>query len=244
MKDIFYKLFTAKHYRRGLKELAFLESKLRTSGSRFAVPFVYRGKGFFKSIEPRQNLLEIECLYQEVMHLKPERVLEIGTAKGGTLYLWTQAATPDAVIVSVDLPGGEFGGAYPTCRIPFYESFAREGQKMHLLLADSHLSETYENVARIFSSRSIDFAFIDGDHTYEGVKADFNQYGPLVRPGGLIAFHDILPRPDLPDIQVDKFWKEIKDRYETVEFIGTKESGRKVIGIGLLRVGSEPVKNI
>lgn len=239
-----YKIMTARHFKRGLKELAFLEGKLRTANSRFAVPFVYRGKGYFKSIEPRQNLLEIEGLYQEVMHLQPERILEIGTAKGGTLYLWTQAATPDAVIVSVDLPGGEFGGAYPVCRIPFYKSFARKKQNMHLLLADSHASETYEKVAKIFSGQSIDYAFIDGDHTYEGVKADFNQYGPLVRPGGIIAFHDILPRPDLPDIQVDKFWKEIRERYETTEFIGTKESGRKVIGIGLLRVGSEPVKQI
>jgi hypothetical protein len=66
-------------------------------------------------------------------------------------------------------------------------------------------------------------------------------YGPLVRPGGLIAFHDILPRPDLPDIQVHRFWREIKNSHDTVEFIGTEESGKKVIGIGLLRVGDLPV---
>jgi hypothetical protein len=58
---------TARHYRQGLKELTFLEGKLRTSGSRFTVPFVYRGKGYFKSIELRQNLLVIEQLYKEVL---------------------------------------------------------------------------------------------------------------------------------------------------------------------------------
>jgi len=34
--------------------------------------------------------------------------------------------------------------------------------------------------------------WIDGDHTYEGVKADFEAWAPLVIPGGIVAFHDSL----------------------------------------------------
>ena len=86
----------------------------------------------------KENPIEIEELYKTVMELSPTRVLEIGTARGGTLYLWTQAAKTDATIVSVDLPEGEFGGAYPACRIPFYKAFALPGQKLHLLREDSH----------------------------------------------------------------------------------------------------------
>jgi len=41
----------------------------------------------------------------------------------------------------------------------------------------------------------LDFLFIDGDHTYEGVKRDFEMYSPLVRNGGIIAFHDIVKHP-------------------------------------------------
>ena len=37
------------------------------------------------------------------------------------------------------------------------------------------------------------FIFIDGDHTYPGVKQDILDYYPLLAPGGLIAFHDFLP---------------------------------------------------
>lgn len=114
--------------------------------------------------------------------------MKIGTARGGTLYLWLQAASSDATIVSVDLPEGEFGGAYPACRVPFYKAFARLKQTLHLLRTDSHLAETLEQVKNLFASESIDFAFIDGDHTYEGVKADFQQYAPLVRPGGWLPF--------------------------------------------------------
>jgi predicted O-methyltransferase YrrM len=43
--------------------------------------------------------------------------------------------------------------------------------------------------------KRLDFLFIDGDHTYEGVKQDFEMYTPLVRKGGLVAMHDIVPPP-------------------------------------------------
>ncbi len=237
LKNAFYTLCADAHRRDALARLRELEKRLVSPRARFAVPFAFRGKGFFKTIAPRQNGDEIESLYAAVLELAPRRVLEIGTARGGSLYLWTQAATGDATLVSVDLPGGEFGGAYPPCREPFYQAFARPGQTLRLLRLDSHLAQTLAQVRQAFGGQGVDFAFIDGDHTYEGVKADFLDYGPLVRPGGLIAFHDILPRSDLPDIQVDRFWNEIRGRCDTREFIGREGSGRRV-GIGLLRVGA------
>lgn len=51
----------------------------------------------------------------------------------------------------------------------------------------------------------MDFLFIDGDHAYEGVKADFEMYSPLVRKGGLVALHDICVHPPEMDCHVDKF---------------------------------------
>ena len=105
-----------------MDQIRCLEHKLPSTGSRFAIPFVFKGRGYFKSIQPRQNPVEIQKLFNAICELKPKRVLEIGTAKGGSLYLWIQAATDDATIVSVDLPGGDFGGAYAPPRIPFYES--------------------------------------------------------------------------------------------------------------------------
>ena len=241
IKQYIYRLLAPWHRQRGLKTLRRLEKKLYSRQARFAVPFVYRGSGQFKVIEPRQNPVEIEELYKVICDLNPKRVLEIGTARGGTLYLWTQAAQKEATLVSVDLPGGEFGGAYPASRVPFYQAFAQAAQKLHLLRMDSHLPQTKTAVSELFAGSKIDFAFIDGDHSYEGVKADFLQYGPLVRPGGVIAFHDILPRPDLPTIQVDRFWNEIREHYESVELIGPPDSGRK-IGIGYIRVGEQGLK--
>lgn len=39
-------------------------------------------------------------------------------------------------------------------------------------------------------SRSIDFLFIDGDHSYDGVRRDWDEWSPHVRGDGLIALHD------------------------------------------------------
>lgn len=243
LRDLVYDLTATRHLQAGIAQLRDLERRLPSSRSRFAVPFVYRGHGHFRSIRPRQNPVEIEGLFEAVCTLRPRFVLEIGTARGGTLYLWTQAAAPDATLVSLDLPGGEFGGGYLDCRSPLYQSFAAPGQRLHLERADSHEPSSLARVQAIFDKQPIDFAFIDGDHSYEGVRDDYNRYGTLVRPGGLIAFHDILFRDQQPDIRVDRLWAQLKERYSCTELIGPEGSGKQ-IGIGYLRVpegGVQPV---
>ena len=64
----------------------------------------------------------------------------------------------------------------------------------------------------------------------------------MVRPDGIIALHDILPRHDLPEIQVDRFWQQLKKSYRVKELIGAEGSGRKV-GIGLVYVESQRISN-
>jgi predicted O-methyltransferase YrrM len=83
--------------------------------------------------------------------------------------------------------------------------------------------------------KKIDLLFIDGDHTYEGVKADFEKYLPLVKKGGLIAFHDILDTPEhrAQNCYVAKFWEEIKQQHEHKEFVSQPLNWG---GIGVLKV--------
>ncbi|MGA2119890.1 MAG: hypothetical protein ABSH56_34745, partial [Bryobacteraceae bacterium] len=57
-------------------------------------------------LQPIQIEEELASLVEDVRRLDPRTVVEIGTSMGGTLYLWTRVARPDAVIVSIDLPGG------------------------------------------------------------------------------------------------------------------------------------------
>ena len=165
--------------------------------------------------------------------LKPKVVLEIGTAGGGTLFLFTRVADPEAKIISIDLPGGHFGGGYPRWKIPLYKSFSREGQKIYLIRRSSHDPKTLEEVKRILSGERVDFLFIDGDHTYEGVKRDFEMYAPLARPGGIIAMHDIVKHPPETGCEVNKFWNQIK-QHRNIEIV--KDYNQGWAGIGVLYV--------
>lgn len=238
------RLLAPLHRRRALAELRRMERRLPSQRGRLAIPFVLRGHGLFRTLRPRQSPEEIEALYDRVCALRPRRVLEIGTAKGGTLYLWAQAAHEEAVLASVDLPGGRFGGGYPEPKAAFFEAFARPGQTIRLLRADSHAPECREAVRRAFDGAPIDFAFIDGDHTYEGVRRDWNDYAPLVRPGGLVAFHDILPQPASPDTQVHRFWRELREHYAGQELVGRGEGPYGSIGIGVVEIpegGAKPL---
>jgi cephalosporin hydroxylase len=160
----------------------------------------------------KQKVREFAGLVRLVRAQRPRVVLEIGTFKGGTLWAWCRLAAKDATIISVDLPGGEFGGGYADPER--LEAFAREGQTLHLIRADSHDPETLAQVERLLDGRPIDFAFIDGDHTYEGVAQDYEMFGRLA---STVAFHDVLPHGD-PACQVDQLWRELRERHQTVEF--------------------------
>jgi len=143
------------------------------------------------------------------------------------------AATSDAKIISLDLPGGEFGGElFPIWKEPFYQNFSKKNQQLSLIRADSHDSKTFKKVKQILGTKKLDFLLIDGDHEYEGVEKDFLMYRKLVSPSGIIAFHDINPGPKEEVGGVPTFWKEIAGKYPSFEIIDDGRSGS--YGIGFL----------
>jgi predicted O-methyltransferase YrrM len=186
-------------------------------------------RGFHGLICPIQNKQEILSLLEMVRKLRPKVVMEIGTAQGGTLFMFSRVSDPSARIVSLDLPDGPGGGGYGEKRIPLCQAFALNGQKLELMRADSHDPKNLEKVKHWLKGEPIDFLFIDGDHSYAGAKLDFEMYGPLVRPGGIIAFHDIVFCPD-----VEKLWSEVKVGRKVEEFIGKEGAGP--FGIGVVHV--------
>lgn len=186
---------------------------------------------FFGFIRPMQVKYEFLKLLEVFRGQNPRYILEIGTANGGSLFSFCKLAEDDATIISIDLPGGDFGGGYPEWKIPVYTAFAGENQKLVLLRKDSHKTETLNDVKKLLGDNKLDFLFIDGDHSYEGVKRDFELYSPLVREGGIIAFHDIAPHWDYPEVGVTRFWDEIKGEFRSEEFIADVNQGWAGIGI-------------
>jgi predicted O-methyltransferase YrrM len=64
--------------------------------------------------------------------------------------------------------------------------------------------------------RPIDLLIIDADHSYGGVRSDYEMYAPLVGAGGLIALHDIVIRPENSGrgFDVGLFWDELRERHD------------------------------
>ena len=77
----------------------------------------------------------------------------------------------------------------------------------------------------------MDFLFIDGDHSYKGAKRDYELYSPLVRRGGVIAFHDIAKHPEAMDCHVDRLWNEVKQGKKFKELIADKDQNWAGIGV-------------
>jgi predicted O-methyltransferase YrrM len=183
------------------------------------------------TIAPAQVESEIRDFLELVHENPPKTLLEIGSARGGTLFLLSRVATPDATLVSIDLPGGAFGGGYPREREKILKAFARDRQTVKLMQADSHDPRTLERVRGLFCGAPVDLLLIDGDHEYGGVKNDFEMYAPLVRPGGLIAVHDIVPGHHEAVGGVPDFWRELKDSRPVREIVESWDQGGYGIGI-------------
>jgi cephalosporin hydroxylase len=181
------------------------------------------------AIKPQQLPSEFVELAKLVKEQQCKYMLEIGTYRGGTLFVFSQIADKDATIISVDYSTTFLGTFYRAGQWPLFRKLIRKGQSLFLLRKNSHKPDTLTSIECVLQGHKLDFLFIDGDHTYQGVRMDFEMYSPLVRSGGLIAFHDIA---HLEGLGVYKLWEEIKNSYTYKEFI--HQTGKKAMGIGVL----------
>jgi predicted O-methyltransferase YrrM len=186
-------------------------------------------RGF--SLQPYQVDQEIVELLAELRLRRVTRAVEIGTARGGTLYLLTQALEPSAKLVSVDLHFGPFGGGYPHWKIPLFHALALGGPRLTLLRGSSQTPEMRDRVERTLGGPA-DFILIDGDHSYEGAKRDYELYREIIAPHGIIAFHDIVPGSETRVGGVPRLWAELKQQFPHRELVRDWKQGG--FGIGLL----------
>lgn len=180
-----------------------------------------------------QQKPEFLQLLNMVRELAPKRLVEIGGRRGGSSLLFSTASGDNCDIVTIDL--GNKGS-----RAKRLMSLCRDRQ-IQFWQGDSHAQETHARLAQYLKGSALDFLFIDGDHSYEGAKQDFENYSKLVRPGGLIALHDIQPEfATAYGVQtaswtggVPKLWQElVADGLETTALIS--EPHQDGYGIGVI----------
>lgn len=177
---------------------------------------------------------EFDALLNFFKAIKPKNILEVGSLLGWSLKRFIENKEEGGHVVSVDLPVRDFCGRGDE-RVDqqefghhiLWKRWAKK-KNTHLTVvpASSFDLQTIKKVQDICSQ--YDFIFIDGNHTYEGIMADYKNYFPLLRSGGIMAFHDIAQNEEGGGYRV---WNEIKNLYKYKEILKspTKEKGIGVI---------------
>lgn len=186
-------------------------------------------------LHPTQVDSEIAGLLQLATERRVERIIEIGTAQGGTTFLLSRAIPSTRWTLSIDLRPRH------TRVLRFFNQPERT---FHALGGSSIGPAVLQRVESLLAGAPVDLLFIDGDHSYEGVKADLAHYRRFVRPGGLIVFHDIVPVAETgaPTAGhrwvggVPKFWQEVRGQgSRSWEFVESWDQGG--FGIGVIENG-------
>jgi len=183
----------------------------------------------YKLIQHPTEYLKFCEFYHE---LKCKHILEIGSYFGGNFYVLCKLSNPLGLKISIDCPTFQNKETQSQLQIA-YNYMKTFSENVRVINTDSHLDETKNVVLSIMQNQKFDFIFIDGDHSYEGVKKDFEMYSPLIKPGGYIAFHDInsTDHPNQSNYGVSKFWNELKSEHK-FEF----NSKSFFMGIGVVKI--------
>lgn len=177
---------------------------------------------------PLQWDWEWEAMLHIFRSCGPTRTVEIGCFEGYNLEAMTWASPPGAWVLGID----------PNERVDWKARVGIQKRKDVNVNFVARESSHAEAIAAAERLGGIDWLFIDGDHTYDGVKFDFETYGPMVPPGGVIALHDIYPSQGDASIEVHRLWREIVQAgYVTRELV-CEQTPSVWGGIGLVYVGA------
>lgn len=170
---------------------------------------------------------EFAALWQHVAGRRHAVVVEIGSLFGGTLWGWLNLPGAETV-VSVDVVTDHrpIRDEVLAARAQ-WRTWPNAAQRLCVFEGDSHSGDMRLNVEQVLGSRPIDFLFVDGDHSYDGVLADFKMFSPLVRPGGVVAFHDTVPTAWAHEPGVVRLVNELKwnHRLRSVEWFAPDQDG-------------------
>lgn len=174
--------------------------------------------------------------YDLVANTKPKVIVELGTHKGNSLFSFAQAIKDlnlKTELHAIDTwEGDEHAGYYEE---DVYKKFLKIKEKyykdVNIIPHKMYFDEAVDN----FKNNSIDILHIDGLHTYEAVKHDFENWLPKVnKKTGIILLHDVCEKRD--DFGVYKLWDELKKQFKnTLTF-------EHYHGLGVLFLGDMPAK--
>lgn len=172
---------------------------------------------------PRAMNFYVLTLYEIIKESSPEVIIEIGTQNGQStkaMLLGMKDSGNQGRMISLD---------HKDRQTILDAEYSDMKSVWKFIQGDSHQPESLEAVKESLNGSLADVLFIDGDHKMPGVQQDFDQYTPLVKPGGVIIMHDIIN----PNEQVSQCWDAIT--WEKFAFTWGKARNRVPVGFGLVR---------
>jgi predicted O-methyltransferase YrrM len=141
---------------------------------------------------------ETVCLAAITSFLQPKCVMELGTFKGHNTVLFAHYASPDAEVFTLDLDPGEVGnmGVKPVEGDLKYINKPAIGESCLSYTGSARITQlTGDSMTYDFSPYygRCDLVFVDAGHSYPFVKADTENAFKMLRPGGVILWHDYQP---------------------------------------------------
>ena len=186
-------------------------------------------------VEPGSWVSHIPFAMYLVSVLRPRLFVELGTHSGNSYCAFCQAVKDlniDTKCYAVDTWKGDMQAGF------YKEEVMANLRAYHEPLYSEFsflLQSTFDDAVASFSDGTIDLLHIDGLHTYDAVKHDFETWIPKLSTHGVVLFHDISERQK--DFGVWKFWEEISAKYPFFSFTHGH-------GLGVLVVGKEYPKTL
>lgn len=169
--------------------------------------------------------------------LRPRTVVELGTHNGVSFAAFCEAMQRAGVTgqcFAVDTwQGDEHAGSYDNSVFTDLDAFVRA---RYAPLAKM-IRLTFDEAAEFFDAESIDLLHIDGLHTYDAVKGDFERWFPKLSDRAVVLFHDTNVRER--DFGVWKFWAEIEVRYPSFQFLHSHGLGVAAVGANVPEAARE-----
>lgn len=134
---------------------------------------------------------EIQMLVYWLYGFKPilNCVVEIGVSTGGSSVVWQLLLAPDGILVGIDINLHDPAQGLYAEMEKTIQRF-KDDSRMNFIIGDSRVPETLVKLKALLGNRSVDFLYLDGEHSRAGTKKDYEIYSPLVAEGGVIVFHD------------------------------------------------------
>lgn len=173
--------------------------------------------------------------YDLVRNTKPNTIVELGTYKGTSFFSFCQAIKDqksDAKIFAIDTWKGDLHmGKFDNS---IFENVKKISEACFSDLNYTLIRDLFDNATSRFNDKSIDLLHIDGMHTYDAVKHDFETWFGKVSDNGIVLFHDIAVLKE--NFGVYKFWEEIRSKHLTIDL-------NHSFGLGILfkneKIGNE-----